>query len=305
MPKCIVIYNPVSGKRTFESHIRDVTNTLESMEYEYDVKRSDYPQHAISLSEEACLQKVDMLLVAGGDGTMNECLNGMFKTSHRPLVAYIPTGTSCDLAKTLGIPKNIKKALQIIQEKLEVSMDVVASTQGHFSYVAALGNYVDISYSTPETWKNNLGYLAYVLAGVKQFFRIKKIPMIVRLPDENHNGRFSLVLLVNSKRVASFPVINRPILDDGKLDVVLYRYIPFLNNIMFVLSFLFDPKVIPGVKRHVVEHASVEVDTSYRWTIDGESGAKGPIEVRILPQALRIIINQKSKKYFQNQDSQR
>lgn len=302
MPTCTVIYNPISGKHTIEDHIPIIVDTLHKMGYTCEVKRSEYPKHAIKLSEEVCLQKTDMLLMAGGDGTVNECLNGMFKTDHRPLVSYIPTGTSCDLAKTLGIPKNIKKALKILEDNYAVSMDVVSSSQGYFAYVAALGNYVDVSYSTPEKWKASLGYFAYVLAGVKQFFHIKKIPMRIQLPDGRYDKNYSLALLVNSKRVASFSVINRPILDDGKLDVVLYGHIPFLNNLLFLLSFLLDPKVIPGVRRHVVEEAYVEVDKPYRWTIDGESGMEGSIKVRVIPKALRIIVNRSTRKYFKNQE---
>ena len=172
MKKCAIIYNPVSGKKEFEDKVNHVVRRLENQNYDVTVMPTKRPKHAISLAKKVCNTDYDLLVISGGDGTFHECLNGISNCSKSPTIGYIPSGTACDLASTLRIPKDIDKALDIIINNEVVNMDYTRSNKGSFIYVTAIGTYVDISYVTDSKLKKRLGYLAYIITGIKEFFTI-------------------------------------------------------------------------------------------------------------------------------------
>jgi diacylglycerol kinase (ATP) len=302
MKRCMVIYNPVSGKKQFTDKLDYVEKRLIDNGYEVTLKATNKPKHAIKLSLDACRKKVDLLIIAGGDGTFHECLNGIDRATFKPIVGYIPSGTACDLANTLKIPKNVEKALDIILEGNIVKMDYTKSNKGCFIYVTAIGTYIDISYVTDSKLKKYLGYFAYLLTGIKEFFTIPMIKAKIEHDKGFIRGYFSLILVVNSKKVAGFNIVNSPILDDGKVDVVIYRYIPLLNNLVYFISFVIGPKILPGVQKIRTSKLKIYTDHPHKWNMDGEEADSGNLSLNVNKQSLQIIINEKVKnKYFKEQ----
>ena len=197
MSTCRIIYNPASGKKDFVNHIDYVTTRLKEANYEVTIEATKRPKHAISLAEQACKDKVDLIVISGGDGTFHECLNGMNKCDYKPVIGYIPSGTACDLASTLKIPKDVKQAVDNILNGIVVEMDYTNSNKGSFIYVTAIGTYVDISYVTDSKLKKYLGYLAYLVTGVKEFFPIPMIKTKIEYDEGYLRGYFSFILVVN------------------------------------------------------------------------------------------------------------
>ena len=108
--------------------------------------------------------------------------------------------------------------------------------------------------------------------------------------------------MVNSKKVAGFNIVSKPILDDGKVDVVLYKYIPLFNNILYFISFVLSPKILPGVKRIKTSKLSINIKHPHKWNMDGESADSGNLTIEVKKQAIKMIINPKIKeKYFKEQ----
>ncbi len=302
MKRCTLIYNPTSGKKQFKKRIDYVVRKFENAGYVVTIKETTKPKDAISLAKEAAEEMVDLLVVSGGDGTFHECLNGISIANYKPTIGYIPSGTACDLASTLKIPKNIDKAIDIILNGEIVKMDYGETNQRDFIYVAAIGTYVDISYVTDSKLKKKLGYLAYIVTGIKEFFTIPIIKAKIEYDDGYMKGHYSMILIVNSKKVAGFNIVNKPILDDGKLDVVIYRYIPFFNNLIYFISFLFSPKVLPGVTKIRTSKLNIYTDHPHRWNLDGEEAESGDLLITTQKQQIPIIINTKIKtKLFKEQ----
>lgn len=302
MKTCTVIYNPVSGKKDFDTHLTYVQNRLEEHDYSVKIQATERPKHAISLTKTACQEHVDLLLIAGGDGTFHECLNGIANSEFKPVVGYIPSGTACDLANTLRIPKKVDQAMDIILSGEVVKMDYTNSNKGSFIYVTAIGTYVDISYVTDSKLKKYLGYLAYLITGVKEFFTIPMIKTKIEHDDGFFRGYYSLILVVNSKKVAGFSIVPNPILDDGKVDVVLYKYIPLFNNLIYFISFILSPKVLPGVRKFRTSKLKIYTDHPHKWNMDGEEADSGNLNIQVQRQALQIIVKQSVKeKYFKEQ----
>ena len=299
MKKCVIIYNPVSGKKVFVNKVDYVVNRMEEAGYEVVVKATGRAKEATQLARDAVLSGIDLLIVSGGDGTLHECINGVCTVKDRPRIGYIPSGTTCDLANTLKIPKNVEKAVDIILANEYAKMDVVSSNKGYFLYVAAIGTYVDISYVTDSKLKKYLGYVAYLLTGIKEFFTIPMMKSVIEHDNGVIKGHFSMMLIVNSKRVAGFNLINKPILDDGLVDVILYRYVPFFNNIIYFISFIFAPKFIPAVHKIRTSKLKISTDHYHKWNMDGEEANSGNLNLSVIKQAVEIIVNVEIKdKYF-------
>lgn len=298
MKKCIVIYNPVSGKKDFENKLDYVESRFVEAGYEVEFICTQKPKHAINIAKEVCDKECDLLVIAGGDGTLHEVINGL-QLKEIPRIGYIPSGTSCDFAHTLNIPKDVGKAIDIILNGEPTRMDIVNSNKGRFIYVSAIGTYVDISYVTDSRLKKFLGPLAYFVTGIKEFFTIPMMKATIEHDGKTLKGYYSLMLVVNSKRVAGFNIIDKPRLDDGKVDVVLYRYIPFLNNVLYFISFILTPKVIPGVRKFRTKKLKITTDHNHKWNTDGEEANSGNLNIEVMKQAIEIIVTPEiKKKYF-------
>jgi diacylglycerol kinase (ATP) len=300
--RAIIIYNPKSGKQDFQSKVDCVVGKMERMHYLVDSYATAYPGQGTELAKVACEERYDVLIIVGGDGTFNECVNGVMEFEQRPILGYIPAGTSCDIGHTLGLSKDVDQALHNILHNQSVKMDVVKANDRYFCYVSGNGAYVDISYVTDSYLKKKIGYLAYVLKGIEELFTIPKLRMRIIHDKGEFKGRFSLVLIINSKRVAGISMIYKPTLDDGLVDVVLYPYLFPINNIIFLIGFFLPFWSTPLVKRFKTSKLNIITNAKSRWNIDGESGGVGNQTMQVYKQAIEVIVPAYIKKrYFKNQ----
>lgn len=302
MKKCTIIYNPKSGKQDFADKAEYVVKRIESSGYIVKAQKTCCQNEATELARKACTEMVDLLIIAGGDGTFNECVNGLMHSHYRPTIGYIPAGTCCDIGNTLGLSKDVKKAVDNILNGKIVKMDVVQSNDRYFCYVSGNGAYIDISYVTDSKLKRKIGYLAYIIKGAEELFTIPKIRMRVKYDKGEFKGNFSLILLINSKRVAGINMIYKPTLDDGLINVVLYRYLIPFNNIIYFFSFILPFWSTPLVKRFKTKHLSITTNSKSKWNVDGESGGIGNQEITVQKQGISIVVPDYIKKrYFRHQ----
>ncbi|MCK4552008.1 MAG: YegS/Rv2252/BmrU family lipid kinase [Tenericutes bacterium] len=303
MDSVILIYNPKSGNQKFESKLDFVMKLLKNKYGDILVCRTKYAGHATELAKFACQEKNDLMIIVGGDGTFNECVNGLMGYKERPRIGYIPTGTCCDIGMSLGISKNIAKATYNILNNCSVKMDIVKSNNRYFCYVSGNGAFIDISYVTNSKLKRRIGYLAYIIRATVELFTIPKMKMKIRHDNGDERGTYSLVLIINSKRVAGINMIYKPCLDDGLVDIVLYKSFAPLNSLIYLISFIIPFWSTPLVKRIKSRKLEIKTNTKATWNVDGESGGTGNQYIEVCQKAIEIIIPEKVKtKYFHNQD---
>lgn len=302
MIKTYLIYNPKSGKQNFETHLDHVIKRLTENGHDVFPFGTEYVGHATELAKKACKNGIDKIVIVGGDGTFNEVINGLMDFEKRPLIGYIPAGTCCDIGHTLGLSKNIDKALNTMFQNTPVKMDVVKSNDRYFCYVSGNGAFIDISYVTDSKLKRKIGYFAYIIKGAEELLTIPKMRMKIKYDGGEFRGKFSLILVINSKRVAGINMIYKPSLDDGLVNVVLYRNIFPLNWFIYIMSFLLPFWSTPLIKRFTTSSMKIVTNTKSRWNVDGESGGIGNQDIKVCKQAISIIIPKKiKKKYFVNQ----
>ena len=303
MKKAILIYNPKSGNQKFEEKLDFVIDSLRKKYDDVFVCKTNHPGHATEYARVACELKYEIMIIVGGDGTFNECVNGMMEYEYRPTIGYIPSGTCCDIGMSLGISKNVSAALKNILNNEKAKMDVVKSNDRYFCYVSGNGAFIDISYVTDSNLKRKIGYLAYLIKGTEELFTIPKMKMKIRHDNGDERGTYSLVLIINSKRVAGINMIYKPILDDGLVDIVLYKSFPPFNSLIYLISSVLPFWSTPLVKRFKSRKLEIKTNTKARWNIDGESGGTGNQYIEVFQKAIEVIIPSKiKKKYFHNQD---
>ncbi|HKL47675.1 MAG TPA: diacylglycerol kinase family protein [Candidatus Izemoplasmatales bacterium] len=300
--KAILIYNPVSGKQKFYDYLPLIEDKIKTKYEILDIVSTTGPEHAVEIAKDACENRYDLLIISGGDGTFNECINGVMSHDYKPSIGYIPSGTTCDIGMSLGLSKNIKKALNIILEGHPVKMDVVKTNDRYSCYVTGTGAFIDISYVTDSSLKKRIGHLAYMLKGIQEFFSIPKMRMTVYHDHGKVSGVYSLMLIINSKRVAGLNMVYKPELDDGKVDVVMFRSFTPLNPILYAIYFLFPFWSTPLIEKYKTHKLEVRTNSDESWNIDGEYGGKGNKIVRVIKQAITIHVPKKVKdRYFINQ----
>jgi diacylglycerol kinase (ATP) len=300
----MLIYNPKSGKQKFEKNLDFVIHSLREKYDDIFVCKTKKQGHATDYARIACEESYDLMIIVGGDGTFNECINGLMEYEQRPRIGYIPAGTCCDIGVTLGLTKKVRKALNVILTGVPAEMDVVKSNNRYFCYVSGNGAFIDISYVVDSNLKKRIGYFAYLVKGVEEVFTIPKMKMEIEHDNGIEEGNYSLVLVINSKRVAGINMIYKPCLDDGLVDVVLYRSVLPFNAIVYLISFILPFWSTPLVKRLKSNHLRIVTNTKTNWNVDGESGGTGNQNIEVCQKAIEIIVPEKIKKrYFHNQDS--
>src|SRR5574344_928945 len=181
--KALLLYSDKTGFVKSDKYYDKIVKTL-AIKYEVASKLcnsiEELRQCAISAYE-----SFDVLLVAGGDGTLNAVINAIapLKESQRPIIGYIPCGTMNDAGKSYGINSSIRKALKIILKGNVVESDIGKCNDKYFLYLLAVGKYSDISYKVGRKYKKRIGKLAYYNLAFKEAFHKSEIDVEI-----NANG---------------------------------------------------------------------------------------------------------------------
>ncbi|MDD6272236.1 MAG: diacylglycerol kinase family lipid kinase [bacterium] len=221
MLKCVVIYNPNSGKLTNRNEIRKLYKILENYGYETEIKYTEYKGHAKELTKK--LKDVDLLICAGGDGTLNEVISGNIERNKQILLGHLPLGSVNDVAHMYGMSNNTQKNLVMLLNGVQKNIDICLLNGNPFVYVACIGAYVDISYSTPRKLKEKYGKLAYIIYGIqqlKQNLQFHKVKYEVN--GVTYEKEFSFIFITNSSRIGGVNNIYEDVkLDDNRFEVLM------------------------------------------------------------------------------------
>lgn len=295
--KCIFIYNPHSGKGKISKHESFIVSELKKKYDVVSVAPTQYAGHAYTLATDACT-KYDCIIVGGGDGTLNEVINAIAKQETSPIIGYIPAGTVNDCARTLGISKNLKKAVKNIINGTVKKCDLLQINDSYGIYVCCTGVFTNSSYATKQKNKNKLGKIAYFLHGIKSLFKQRPVHITAVTNEEKYEDNTALMLLLNSKSVAGFNVNSKAKIDDGIVDVVIVRNknnkkITFGAMLSVFRVFLFGINHIKNNKRFFkiqTNQINITCDNSTPINVDGENPLNGSFNLTVQPQKLKVLV---------------
>ena len=216
--KILIIANPKSGKAKMTKFINKIIENLEKLNYEVITKYTTIENNGKVILENY-KEPYDILIICGGDGSLNEAMQAIYKLKKEVPIGFIPMGTTNDFARSLGIsfkPLHLSENIN----SYEAEMTDLGIINGiAFNYIANFGIFAKTSYVTPYKLKNKIGRLAYILYGIREVFNYKTYKLKVKIDDNIIEGDFIFGAISNSKYVGGFNIFkNKNVtLDDRKI----------------------------------------------------------------------------------------
>ena len=295
--RCRIIYNPTSGREAMKNNLVDILNILERAGYETSAyATTPEPNSAKNEAERAAKAGFNLIVAAGGDGTINEVVNGIAPLKHRPKLGIIPAGTTNDYARALKIPREDPiGAAKVIAKGQNVKMDIGEAGKNWFVNIAAGGLLTELTYGVPSQVKSLFGYLAYLVKGAELLPQIKPIKMHLEYDGGTYDGKASMFFLALTNSVGGFEqIVPDASLDDGKFTLIVVKtsnLIEILQLITMVLNggkHVNDPRILYVKTSKLV---AKPVDEKMMINVDGEYGGDAPMTFKNHRQHLEIFAN--------------
>lgn len=287
--KLLFIYNPNAGRGKIKTKLSDVVEVFVKADYEVTIYPTTGKSDATRIVKNNA-REYDLIVCSGGDGTLNEVTSGVMSLKTRPEIGYLPAGTTNDFAFSHKIPKNILNAAKVAAYGEPYYCDVGSINNEFFAYVAAFGAFTDVSYETPQTAKNTLGRVAYILEGMKRLPSLKSYPMTVRYEDIIIEDEFLLGMITNTVSVGGFKGFkgNEILLDDGLYEVTLIKVPKNPIELQAIINTLITKEVSTNlIYSFRTKQMTIEAKEQVPWTLDGEFGGNfSQAEIKIYKQAI-------------------
>lgn len=288
--RAILIENRRSGQRVRTEEIRTAVSRLSSAGWQIDVHGATEVRQVEELAREAVAADVDILIVAGGDGTLNLAVQAL--AGRRTALGVIPTGTTNVWAREMQIPLQVSAATEVLLTGETVSMDVGRVNGRYFLLVAGIGFDGSVTRTVHSGTKRKLGVLAYLIAGVAAALKLRGEEVTIATRDAVWRERI-LMLLANNVRLYGGVVqmVPNACADDGLLDILVFRGRGLragLRQLLLVLVGMHRRD--PDVRFFQATEISVNARRNLAVQLDGDYCGTTPVTIRVEPGALRAVI---------------
>ncbi|CAM3661691.1 diacylglycerol kinase [Cohnella lubricantis] len=297
-----LIYNPTSGREEIRRRLPLILQRLEKGGIETSCHATEAKGDAILAASEAIERGFDLIIAAGGDGTLNEVVNGISGHERRPALGVLPMGTSNDFARALGIPKRWQNAVDLIVRGHSKPVDLGIADGKYFMNIAGGGFLTDLSYEVPSKLKTMIGQLAYYVKGFEKIVNFR--PTRLKLSAEgvgDFEGEFMLFLIANTHTVAGFEKLApQAKTDDGMFDVLLMKKCNLAEMIRLASMAVMRGDHLND--SHMIyfqtNKLSVETDDRVQLNLDGELGGELPCSFQVLPAHIRVLVDENGESSY-------
>ena len=299
MKRARVIYNPTSGKELMKKNLPDILDVLEQAGFEASAYATTAePESAKKEARRAAEAGFDLVVAAGGDGTINEVVNGIAPLENRPKMAIIPGGTTNDYARALKVPRdNIRAAAEVILKNQTVKMDIGKAAEMYFINIAAGGHLTELTYEVPSELKSIFGYLAYLAKGAELLPQIKPIKMHLKYDEGVYEGNASMFFLGLTNSVGGFEqIVPDAKLDDGKFSLIIVKTSNVFEIIHLIRLMLSGGKHVNDKRLIYTKTSKLEVnipnpEKRLMINLDGEYGGDAPMTFTNLKNHIEFYAN--------------
>lgn len=292
MKRARIIYNPTSGRELFRKHLPEVLEQMEIAGYETSCHATTCEGNAIEAAKEAVERGFDLIVAVGGDGTLNEVISGVAEFDVRPKIGLIPMGTTNDFARAVHIPRDIKKAVEIIIQGDSIPVDIGRMNDRYFINIAGGGRLTELTYEVPSKLKTVLGQMAYYLKGIEMLPSIRSSNVRIEYDGEVFEDKVMMFLIGLTNSVGGFEKLAPDAsLNDGKFTVLILKELniaEFIRVATLALrgEHLSDPHVIYAKASHV----KVTSEERVLLNLDGEYGGLLPAEFENLYRHIDVLV---------------
>ena len=299
MKKLLFVINPCAGTRKASKVLAEILAVFNRAEFDVRVYVTGQAGDAVGAVERMA-PGMDLVVCCGGDGTFNETVTGLMRAGLQLPIGYIPAGSTNDFAASLGLSSDPVEAARQIVEGTPKVYDAGRFGERYFSYVASFGAFTKASYSTPQSAKNMLGHLAYVLEGMQELPQLRKHHVKLTLDTEEVlEDDYIFGAICNSTSVGGVMTLdpNQVDLQDGKFEVLLVRapksFQEISESLLAMQKQQYNNAMMTFRSASAIEIAA---DPEMPWTLDGEK-EEGHAEVAVqnLHHVIQILQKEETK----------
>jgi len=294
MEKIFLVGNPCSGKKKLKKNLLDIVSVFSDAGYDVTVyptkSRGDATVVVKELSNE-----YSVIVCCGGDGTLNEVIEGMMYNPNSYKLAYIPAGTLNEWSSSLHISRKIAEAARDIPKGKIITLDIGKFGDRYFTYTASFGAFTDASYATSQKVKNVLGHAAYILHGAKSLAKIKSYKLTFEHDGEKTEGKFLFGAITNSFSCGGIIKYNQSQveLNDGLFEVLLVRRPARGGRLRHIVAGILKKDFSnPAFEFFKTDKLTVTSEEGFSWTLDGEEAfmESGSLEIKNLNSAISFFV---------------
>lgn len=299
--RLLFVVNPRSGVKKSSGTFTEAKEIMEKSGWDVELVLTEHRQHATELAAGAV--GYDRIVCMGGDGTLNETINGILKNETVNELGYIPAGSTNDFAAGIGLPRKIKKSARFAASEGTYPTDVGhfkadGSENGRcFSYVASFGVFTKISYSTDQSFKNKFGRMAYIFEGIRsiaEFNKFEPFRMRIELDDGTAlEQEYIFGAVTNSTSLGGLMKLDKKHVHvaDGRFELLLIRAPKSFAALSRTIAELADHKYrAEDIIFGHVKSVKMISDVPLNWTLDGEyAGELKVAEISVMEGALDMV----------------
>ena len=294
--KLLFIVNPRAGKTKSRAPLFDAVSIYSEAGFLVSVRMTSRRGEATELAEELGAD-YDLVVCHGGDGTLNETVNGVMRIPRekRPAVSYLPGGSTNDFAASLNISSDPAEAARSAMRLQPRELDVGRFGERNFVYVASFGAFTKTTYTVPQDIKNVFGHFAYMLDGVKNLDTLCPYRMKITADGEVFDGEYLFGAISNSTSIAGLMKLSpdEVSFDDGRFELLLVPVprTPAAMQALILALINKDYCNSEGLIFRHVRHVTAETAEDIPWTLDGEYDPGAPlVEIGIEENGVTMML---------------
>ncbi|GGI37661.1 MULTISPECIES: diacylglycerol/lipid kinase family protein [Staphylococcus] len=292
----VLFYHEHSGLKDIYEGLGEVTKSLSSMCKHLSIQLSenegDIIKYCEAIKNDKYGSEIDILFILGGDGTVNELVNGVMQHDLHLPVGIIPGGTFNDFTKTLNLDPNFKNASSQLLSAQVGSYDVMKVNDTYVLNFVGLGLIVQNAENVQEGSKDVFAKLSYIGSTVKTLMNPSKFDFELNIDGRKETGNTSMLLIANGPNIGGGRV---PLTDlspqDGKVDTFIFddQSFSILNDIFKKRDSMNWNEITEGIDHIPGQHITLSTEPNMKVDIDGEISLETPIEIEVLPKAIQLL----------------
>jgi diacylglycerol kinase (ATP) len=292
MKRARLIYNPTSGREILKRNLPEILQKLEIAGYEASCHATTGAGDATEAARLAVERQYDIVIAAGGDGTIHEVVNGLAEQDYRPKLGIIPAGTTNDFARALHIPRDIGPAVDIITKGELIPVDIGRINDRYFINIAGGGRITELTYEVPSKLKTMLGQLAYYLKGMEMLPSIKPSEVSIEYDGKLFEGEAMLFLVGLTNSIGGFEKLAPDSsINDGLFSLLILKKTNLAEFIRIATLALRGEHVNdPNIIYTQANRIKVQAVDKVQLNLDGEFGGLLPAEFENLYRHLEVFV---------------
>lgn len=282
--KTLLLYNPKAGKRRVVRNLDNIVATFQKANFVVKPQILEFDKNPFDDNED-----MELVVVCGGDGTINFVVNKMREKGLDITLGIIPAGTANDFAGAIGAKHNILRAARQIAQGTERRVDCGKVNDRYFVNVLSFGVLTTTSQQTSDAEKHIFGKLAYLRVGTRDLMTMHRIPIVAKFDNEEVHTDTAMMLIFNGSSAGRFKLAPDASINDGMLDILILDYENMAKICASMMHYLIGGK--DSKVRYIrTNHIELHCDIDERTDVDGQPGPQFPLSVECLKDELKIRI---------------